>query len=74
MDVSANPSRRLSATVEQVLAVASLFWVLSANSLFFGAALTRASFGPNYARLVALKKRYDPDNRFRFNQNIAPEA
>ncbi|MCP5286861.1 MAG: phosphoethanolamine--lipid A transferase [Burkholderiaceae bacterium] len=30
---------RFQATVEQVVAVASLFWVLSANSLFFGAAL-----------------------------------
>ncbi|MBX3604949.1 MAG: phosphoethanolamine--lipid A transferase [Piscinibacter sp.] len=36
---SAFPPRRLSATVEQVAAAASLFWVLSANGLFFGAAL-----------------------------------
>ena len=38
------------------------------------AALTRTSFGPNYQRLVGIKTRYDPKNRFRFNQNIAPEA
>jgi hypothetical protein len=39
-----------------------------------GDALTRASFGANYARLVAIKTKLDPHNRFRFNQNIQPEA
>ncbi len=39
-----------------------------------GDALTRASFGTNYQRLVEVKTKYDPDNRFRFNQNIQPEA
>ncbi len=39
-----------------------------------GVALTRASFGSNYRRLVDIKTKYDPANRFRFNQNIAPEA
>jgi hypothetical protein len=37
-----------------------------------GAAAVRASYGPNYERLAQLKKKYDPDNFFRFNQNIVP--
>ena len=37
-----------------------------------GEAMMRASFGPHYERLLALKRRYDPTNRFRLNQNIDP--
>jgi FAD/FMN-containing dehydrogenase len=38
-----------------------------------GEAHVRAGFSPDkYARLVALKDEYDPHNRFRINQNIAP--
>jgi FAD/FMN-containing dehydrogenase len=37
-----------------------------------GAARVRAAYGANYARLVELKRKYDPDNFFRLNHNIAP--
>jgi FAD/FMN-containing dehydrogenase len=33
-----------------------------------------AAFGVNYDRLAKVKKKYDPDNLFRMNQNIAPQA
>ncbi len=32
----------------------------------------RATYGDNYKRLVEIKKKYDPDNLFRINQNIEP--
>ncbi|QQG49510.1 MAG: FAD-binding oxidoreductase [archaeon] len=33
-----------------------------------------ANFGGNYGRLQAAKKKYDPENIFRINQNISPAA
>ena len=30
------------------------------------------AYGPNLARLVEVKRRYDPDNLFRLNHNIDP--
>jgi FAD/FMN-containing dehydrogenase len=39
-----------------------------------GEALLSRSFGDNFERLKAIKKKYDPENMFRFNQNIRPAA
>src|SRR5215469_8519046 len=35
--------------------------------------LVRSGYGPNYARLVEIKKKYDPTNVLRLNQNIKPD-
>lgn len=37
-----------------------------------GEAMMRAAFGDKYAKLVALKQKYDPTNLFKLNQNIKP--
>ena len=39
-----------------------------------GDQLVRAGYGPNYARLVEIKKKYDPRNVLRLNQNIKPDS
>jgi hypothetical protein len=38
-----------------------------------GDASARASYGPNYDRLVMLKDKFDPTNFFRMNHNIKPQ-
>ena len=37
-----------------------------------GAERVRSAYGASYARLLKTKRRYDPKNLFRLNQNIAP--
>ncbi|MFT5219718.1 MAG: FAD/FMN-containing dehydrogenase [Planctomycetota bacterium] len=37
-----------------------------------GEKLLQDTFGDNYGKLQSIKKIYDPDNLFRFNQNITP--
>ena len=36
--------------------------------------LVRLAYGPNFARLAAIKKKYDPDNVLKLNQNVKPES
>jgi FAD/FMN-containing dehydrogenase len=39
-----------------------------------GQARVKATYGSNYDRLARVKAAYDPDNLFRVNQNIEPQA
>jgi hypothetical protein len=34
--------------------------------------LAKWAYGANYARLIEIKRKYDPDNLLRLNQNINP--
>ena len=39
-----------------------------------GSDATRAAYGPNFDRLIEVKRRYDPENVFHLNHNISPAA
>ncbi|HVS13330.1 MAG TPA: FAD-binding oxidoreductase [Thermoanaerobaculia bacterium] len=45
-----------------------------ANFVSEGEQRLDAIYGPNYPRLAKAKAQYDPENRFRVNQNIEPAA
>ena len=36
--------------------------------------IAAAAYGANYSRLQRVKMKYDPENFFRINQNIPPDA
>ena len=69
-----------AAQVAWVRGVASALspWAQKATYLHYlmdeGEGRVRESFGAHYARMVALKNKYDPDNFFCMNQNIRPSA
>jgi FAD/FMN-containing dehydrogenase len=44
------------------------------NFISEGEDRVEAAYGPNRERLARIKKRYDPENLFRVNQNVAPAA
>ena len=37
-----------------------------------GVKILEDTFGADYSRLCEIKRKYDPDNRFCFNQNLKP--
>jgi hypothetical protein len=44
------------------------------NFMGEGDSRVQATYGEHYDRLASIKTKYDPDNVFRVNQNIAPKA
>ena len=61
-------TRRLAASMRDIGVGTAV-----ANFIAEGRGRLRASYGEEkYARLAELKRRWDPDNLFRLNQNIKP--
>jgi FAD/FMN-containing dehydrogenase len=62
-------ARRTSDAMRPFMSGAAYVNYLDADA---GAEAIKAAYGSAYDRLVALKRRYDPNNIFRLNQNIRP--
>jgi FAD/FMN-containing dehydrogenase len=62
-------TKSLFAAVQPQVSQAAYVNFLDADE---GADRVRAAYGENHARLVALKRKYDPTNFFRMNQNVRP--
>ena len=63
-------TRRVFAQLQEFTATRVYSNYLAADET--GTERVREAFGPNYDRLVEVKKVYDPENVFRLNQNIRP--
>jgi FAD/FMN-containing dehydrogenase len=63
-------TRELFAAVQPQVSRAAYVNFLDADE---GADRIRAAYGESYDRLVALKRKYDPKNFFRMNQNVRPD-
>jgi FAD/FMN-containing dehydrogenase len=66
---------RLGGAVSQVAPDASAPYATGGVYVNFvpdGESPLAEAYGPNYERLVELKRKYDPNNLFRLNQNIVP--
>ena len=52
--------------------VACLYQTLLRTMIVIRTGGTDSNYGPNFARLTAVKKQFDPLNLFRLNANIKP--
>jgi hypothetical protein len=66
-EVNRTWARETAAALEPYSAPGQLLATLDVDSTD-----TSPAFGANLARLAEIKKKYDPDNFFRVNQNIQP--
>jgi hypothetical protein len=64
-------TRETYATMEPFLASRRYVNYLSEDD---ANAANDAVYGPNHGRLAGIKARYDPDNVFHLNHNVAPQA
>jgi FAD/FMN-containing dehydrogenase len=71
-DVNVAWTRRTFDRLRPHLAAGRYVNYLDDDEAKLGSDPVRAAYGPNYDRLVEVKTKYDPENRFHLNFNIAP--